>query len=149
MPTTGTSTLVPPPGEDSTSYERHTDALQAPDVRNSELIGDLMSTSFALRRRFIIDEPLGISDLLKSFLSCNNGIVWMHMIGQIMMWAVLQLCKEMSGITGLEDLCGVARERWRTYLPKILSQSKIEAPDNAILSKLSQTTDLKVKVEKN
>ena len=48
---------------------------------------------------------------------------------------ILQLCKEMSRITGLEDLCGVAREHWRTYLPKILSQSKIEAPDNAVLSK--------------
>ena len=71
MPTSGTSTLVPPPGEDSTSYERHTKALQADfaknkDARNSELIGDLMSRSFALRRRFIL-EPLGISDLLKKF----------------------------------------------------------------------------------
>ena len=56
-------------GEDRVSYEQHTDALQAAfarnkDARNSKLIGDLMSRSFALRRRFIIDEPLGISDLL-------------------------------------------------------------------------------------
>lgn len=57
------------------------------------------------------------------------------MIGQVMIRLFMQLCNEMSRITGLEDLCGVARERWKTYVPKILDQSKIETPHNNVLSK--------------
>ena len=40
----------------------------------------------------------------------------MHIIGQITMWAVLQLCREVSGITGWENLCGVARRMYKNQI---------------------------------
>ena len=61
---------VPPPGEDTVSYERHTKALQAEfrkTNRNNALVSDLMGRSFALRRAEILEKNYSLSALLSRF----------------------------------------------------------------------------------
>ena len=61
---------VPLPGEDSVSFERHTKALQIEykkTNRNTAVIDDLMTRSFALRRAEILEKECDLPALFNKF----------------------------------------------------------------------------------
>ena len=68
---------VPPSGEDTVSYERHTKALQAEfrkTNRNNAVVSDLMGRSFALRRAEILEKTTVFRHFYPDFLSCKRLI---------------------------------------------------------------------------
>ena len=72
---------VPPPGEDAVSFERHTKALQAEfkkTNRNSALITDFMSQSFALRWMEILKNNYNNNALLQGFKKLNRCVCVMY-----------------------------------------------------------------------
>ena len=67
---------VPPPGEDSVSYERHTKALQMEfkkTNRNVTLIDDLMVRSFPFRQAEIEEKSYDCKMLFCRFLFLQEG----------------------------------------------------------------------------
>lgn len=61
---------MPPPGEDSVSFERHTKVLQAEfkkKNRNTAVVNDLMDRSFAIRRSEILEKGYDLPSLFTRF----------------------------------------------------------------------------------
>ena len=65
-------TVLPdlPPGEDEVSFERHNRVLQVEwkkSSRNALVVEELMTRTFALRRKRIIENPSDVQTLLSTF----------------------------------------------------------------------------------
>ena len=71
---------VPAQGEDSVSYERHNRVLQQDFVkrrRNQQVVDELMSCSFAMRRNEILAKSFDLHDLFEKFpFLQESGQVW-------------------------------------------------------------------------
>ena len=71
-------------GEDKISFSRHVKALQAEfkKVRpNKAVVGELMSSSFSLRRKDIIENPRDLASILDKypFLGKTDEVGFMYM----------------------------------------------------------------------
>ena len=61
---------VPPDGEDTTSFERHTNVLQAEyskTSKNMEIVNSLMERSYAHRRMEILSKATDVVQILQKF----------------------------------------------------------------------------------
>ena len=53
-----------------------------------------------------------------------------------------QLLKEMGRIVGNADIEREAKEKWKTWNPKIIQQAKLESQSNSKLRRVLQSLDL-------
>ena len=62
-------------GEDEVSFSRHTKALQTEFKKthhNLQIVNELMSSSFALRRKDILEHPCGLKAVLEKYPFLRN-----------------------------------------------------------------------------
>ena len=155
-----------PEGEDSTSYERHNHVLVAEwkkTSRNAMVVDELMSKTFAFRRRAILDDGCDVTALFTKFpflqdpnqvnnyylgmsecetlniLACNvfccKCAIWMTTLKnmKIIVSFFVQLLKELERVTGV-DTEEVKKNWMQKWAPKIFEQARIEISSGSAIS---------------
>jgi hypothetical protein len=111
------------PGEDSVSYERHLKHLQgefSKAKRNPQVVTELMTKTFPLRRAEILEQSPSLPKLVERFPFLQEATHLSH---------------DLEWILDSEGEKERSRERWSETCSKVLQQGELEATNNVKLAK--------------